>query len=266
MFDCGVNLFSDRFDPLETVVQSSQAGLSGLLIICSTLEESIEARAFCHQHASAGFTLKFTAGIHPHNASSWTSAHYDALRELTQDRYCAAIGECGLDFNRNYSSPEQQEFAFIQQLKLAEETGLGLYLHERDAWQKQLALLDRYAKNTGFKIVHCFTGGRRELDSYLARDCHIGITGWVCDAKRGRDLRAAVAHIPLDKLLVETDAPFLFPKTIKPRSSNNHPRYLPYIIEEIAELIDVDADTLKTTTEKNALGLFGTYEGHPQDS
>lgn len=266
MFDCGVNLFSDRLDPIETLAQSSQAGLSGLLIICSTLEESIEAQAFCHQHASVDFTLRFTAGVHPHNASSWTSKHYRALRDITQDRHCAAIGECGLDFNRNFSSPEQQEFAFIQQLKLAQETGLGLYLHERDAWEKQLSLLDEYAHNSRFKIVHCFTGGKHQLDSYLRRGCHIGITGWVCDAKRGKELRAAVADIPLEKLLVETDAPFLFPKTVRPRSSNNQPRYLPYIIEEIAELIDADADNIKRITEKNALALFGNYEGHPQDS
>jgi len=249
---------------VQTIQESITAGLSGLLIIASTLDESIEAQRFCHEHNSDEFILRFTAGVHPHYASAWSPQHYTELKKLLSDKYCVAVGECGLDFNRNYSSPQQQQLAFIQQLKLANETGKGLYLHERDAWQTQLELLKKYGSNVKFKIVHCFTGGKRELDSYLELGCYIGITGWLCDAKRGSDLRQCVSRIPLERLLVETDAPYLFPKTIRPRSANNHPKYLTHIIKEIAELISVDADIIKMTTEKNALALFCNNEGRTQ--
>ncbi|MEM0911635.1 MAG: TatD family hydrolase [Pseudomonadota bacterium] len=210
--------------------------------------------------------MRFTAGVHPHYASEWTDNHYAALRDLMKDEHCVAIGECGLDFNRNFSTPEQQEFAFIQQLTLAQETGKGLYLHERDAWEQQLALLEKYARNASFRIQHCFTGTKHQMQSYLNLGCYIGVTGWICDPKRGVELRESICALPLEKLLVETDAPFLFPKTVKPRSSNNHPRYLIHIIQEIAEIIGVDADIVKRTTEKNALALFDNDKGHNKDT
>ena len=256
MFDAGVNLLDKRFDAEKVINNSIDAGLTGLLIIASDLKESEQAAEFCQRHSIQGFNLLHTAGVHPHQAKSWNSTTYRELENLLTSPNCVAIGECGLDFNRNFSTPEQQRFAFEQQLILAQTNKKGVYLHERDAFDTQMQYLQKYIDQLPFAIAHCFTGNKKQLCEYQNLGCYIGITGWVCDRKRGEALREAILAVDLSKLLLETDSPYLFPKTVRPRSSNNEPKYIHAIAEEIAAIIGIPTDTLVTRCNQNAEYLF----------
>jgi TatD DNase family protein len=171
-----------------------------------------------------------------------------------------AIGECGLDFNRNFSTPEQQLLAFEQQLKLACELDLPVFLHERDAFDPQIELLTKYHKELKGGVVHCFTGNIEQMSRYLDLGLYIGITGWVCDLKRGQALRDAVKSLPLNRILLETDAPYLRPKGLannrKVDNGNNEPAYLPYIAEEVAGLMATDINTIQVASLNNTQTLF----------
>ena len=144
----------------------------------------------------------------------------------TRRRLCArcsrvptfvAVGECGLDFFRDYSPRDAQRRAFAAQLELAAEVGKPVFLHQRDAHEEFVAMLAPARASLAGGVAHCFTGGPAELDAYLELDLYIGVTGWVCDERRGAALRAAVPRIPLDRLLVETDAPYLLPRDLEPK-------------------------------------------------
>lgn len=168
-----------------------------------------------------------------------------------------AVGECGLDFNRNFSTKENQLNAFQAQLMSAAQHNKTIYLHERDAFDEQIGLLKQHLPNIPNAIVHCFTGSRAQMEAYLDLGCYIGITGWVCDDKRGGDLQEAVKHLPLDKLLLETDAPYLFPKNVKPRAKNNEPCFLGHIAQKVAQLKGIELQTLSKASVENANNVFG---------
>lgn len=169
-----------------------------------------------------------------------------------------AIGECGLDFNRNISPPEQQAYAFNVQLALAVECQLPVFLHCRDAHARFMAILQPWLSQLKGVVVHCFTGSREELEDCLAAGLSIGITGWVCDERRGLALRELLPHIPQDKLLLETDAPYLLPRDMHPRpvSRRNEPRFLPHIVQQVARWRGEDAETLAQKTDENTRRLF----------
>jgi TatD DNase family protein len=181
------------------------------------------------------------------------------LKALLEHPLVVAVGETGLDFNRNFSPAEQQLFAFEQQLKLAAETGLPVFLHERDAHEQQLTLLKQYRSQISGGVVHCFTGNKEELENYLELDLYVGITGWICDERRGLHLQELIHLIPPDRLLLETDCPYLLPRTLrpKPKSRRNEPQYLAHIAEQVADLLKTDATTLARQTTENATALFG---------
>jgi TatD DNase family protein len=261
--DTGVNLLDPRFDIPQVLERAHEQGVNHMLVIASTIDESGQAIALCnsHQHNNhPAVKLNCTAGVHPHytdqtNPESWTK-----LKALCADTNVAAIGECGLDFNRNFSSKHNQLYAFEQQLAIASEHGLGVYLHERDAFEEQYALLEKYAEHLKFMVAHCFTGTTEHMNAYLSLGCYIGITGWLCDTKRGESLREASMHLPLSRLLLETDAPYLFPKTLRPRKSTNEPCNIPYIGEYLAELRGEPISLVKQYAFENALGLFFNQE------
>ncbi|MGQ8365942.1 TatD family hydrolase [Glaciecola sp. 1036] len=260
MFDIGVNLFDKRFDPEAVLLAAYKAGVEGILIISSNLEEAVKAKEFCENFNTCPISLYFTAGVHPHHAKEWNADSKNILMGLIDVPHFAAIGECGLDFNRNFSTPEQQIFAFKEQIELASTHNLGLYLHERDAFDTQVELLTGHAKNTKFKIAHCFTGNQAQLTQYLSLGCYIGVTGWVCDLKRGIDLREAVGSLPLERMLLETDSPYLFPKTLKSKSRINVPENIIHVSQEIAEIIGENADRILSKTKQNAFKLFSAFK------
>ncbi|MBC3766572.1 TatD family hydrolase [Neptunicella marina] len=255
LFDIGLNLTNprllSRFD--EVMQRAMETGVCGALVTGTDIEESVTAIPLCEQYPQQLFS---TAGIHPHYAKDAPPDFVSQLKQLVQNPVVKAIGECGLDFNRNFSPKEKQLAVFEAQLELAVETGLPVFLHERDAFDEQITLLKRYRDKLVGGVAHCFTGSLKQMQAYLELDLYIGITGWLCDDKRGADLQEAVQHLPLSRLLLETDAPYLAPKTLKPKVSLNEPCYLAEVARYYAQLCNVSVEDVKQSSYNNAVTLF----------
>jgi TatD DNase family protein len=254
-FEGGVNLTNERFSACitEIIGKAEQAGVERLVVIATDLEHSAAALTLCERFPHQ---LQTTIGIHPHNASAAPENFIAQLRQLSTHPSVCAIGECGLDFNRNFSTPADQIRVFEAQLQLAIELQLPVYLHERDALTTQIQLLQRYGPQIPRLFSHCFTGGPTELAAYQALDCYIGVTGWVCDERRSEALRAAIPLIADDRLILETDAPYLVPRTLRPRPRFNEPCYLPVIADQVAQLRNQSLQQLADLTWRNATRLF----------
>ena len=177
-----------------------------------------------------------TAGVHPHHADQWSESVAELLRTAAQNPEVVAIGECGLDYYRNLSAPAAQRTAFHRQLELAASTAKPVFLHQRDAHADFVAILREHPSVLRAAVAHCFTGTAAELECYLQMGLLIGITGWICDERRGAHLLPLLRTIPADRLLLETDAPYLLPRDLVPRplSRRNEPAYLPHIAAAVA--------------------------------
>lgn len=262
LIDIGVNLTNKRFDKdrEDVILRAQSAALSGLLITGTSVEESKKALALCQQFQSDFPNFLYsTAGVHPHDADHVPVDYIEQLRLLARQPQVKAIGECGLDFNRNFSAPAQQQRVFSEQVSLAAELQLPLFLHQRDAFKPWFATLAPYLGKVPAMVSHCFTGTKDELTQCLAADMYIGITGWLCDERRGQTLRDIVSLIPLNRLLIETDAPYLTPRTIrpKPKSSRNEPSYLTFVVKEIATITGLDQEEIAWQTSLNSEQVFG---------
>ncbi len=257
MIDIGANLAHDSFDAdLPQVLDRARAaGVGGIVVTGSSGDSTAKALALSRAHP--GY-LYATAGLHPHHASEWNDALAAQFRELALQPECVSLGECGLDYFRNFSPQDAQRHAFAAQLELAVELGKPLFLHQRDAHGDFLAMLREYRPQLGAVVVHCFTDTRAALNDYLALDCHIGITGWICDERRGRHLLDAVVDIPDHRLMVETDAPYLLPRTApKTAERRNEPAYLPWVIRALATARGQDESALAASTAATATAFFG---------
>ena len=260
MIDIGANLTHASFrDDLEAVVARARAaGVSTLVVTGTTVAES---RTACE--IADRFDLYATAGVHPHHARDCDASTVPSLRELARHPRVLAVGECGLDFNRNYSPHPDQEKWFIAQLELGLELGKPLFLHSRDAHPRFAELL----KSHGVKhaVAHCFTGEREELHAYLDLGLYIGITGWICDERRGKHLLELVRDIPRERLLIETDAPYLTPRDLRPqpKARRNEPAFLPHILKSVARALGRPAEEVAEETTRNAQRLFGIREPRP---
>jgi TatD DNase family protein len=257
MFDIGVNLTSSQFshDRDEVVARAQTVGLSGMLLTGTSLHESQQAQQLAHHYPRCWST----AGVHPHDSSTWTAETENEIRMLVAQPEVVAIGECGLDFNRNFSTPEEQEKAFVAQLALAAELAMPVFLHCRDAHSRFLTLLDPWLNKLPGAVLHCFTGTLGEAQDCLARGMYLGITGWICDERRGMALREVLPHIPAARLFVETDAPYLLPRdlTPKPKSRRNEPAHLGHILRTVAALRGEEAEGLDKILDNNVQTLFG---------
>jgi TatD DNase family protein len=264
LIDIGVNLTHPSLArDAEAVLQRAyDAGVVQLVLTGTDLQDSQAAAQLCRQLDPQGSRLFCTAGLHPHQASDWQSDSAASLRELLVDPACRALGECGLDFNRDFSPRPQQEKALEQQLALAAELQLPVFLHERDASERLLAILRDFRDRLPAAVVHCFTGERRALFAYLDLDLHIGITGWICDERRGSHLHALVREIPQGRLMLESDAPYLLPRTLRPRpkSGHNEPAFLPLVLEEVARHRGETAAELAGHSSACARQFFGLPE------
>ena len=261
--DTGVNLMGPAFDrDREAVLASAKdAGVSPLVITGSDIESSRLALDFARERIGDCWT---TAGVHPHNAKTWDGLSLRCLRECAGCTLFAAVGECGLDYNRNFSPPESQRKCFEDQLTLAAELGKPVFLHERDAFEDFYSILKQFRRDLPGAVVHCFTGGQRELEAYLGLDCHIGITGWICDERRGGHLLPLLNLIPAGRLMLETDAPYLLPRNLprdvpaaaKPRGGRNEPRFLPHIAACAAAALGKTPERIALETFTNAAAFF----------
>jgi len=226
-----------------------------MVITGSTLDST---RAGIELARAAPDRFRATAGVHPHHAHEFHEVDLPALRELLRAPEVGAAGECGLDYFRNFSPHADQERAFRQQLELAIECGKPLFLHQRDAHDDLLAILKPYLPKCGPAVVHCFTGDERALRESLDAGCYIGITGWLCDERRGQHLRELVKRIPADRLMVETDGPYLLPRSLKPapKDRRNEPAFLPHIVHELARDRGEDVAVTAASTTATARGFF----------
>ena len=249
LIDIGANLTHSSFreDRDAVVARARAAGVETVIVTGTTVEESRQASAL-------GFP--FTAGVHPHHAVDLTADTLPALQELAHTPEVRAVGECGLDYFRDFSPRDLQRRAFAWQLELARSTGKPVFLHQRDAHEDFIAILKEHGITNG--VAHCFTAGERERDAYLEQGLHIGITGWINDERRGLHLREVVKGIPADRLMVETDAPYLLPRDIRPapKSRRNEPHYLPYVVRAIAKARGETPEAVAAASTANARRFF----------
>ena len=226
-----------RVDEPQVIERARRAGVWNFIVTGSNVLDSRQALQLCKKYEGA----YATAGIHPHLANEFTDQSLTELHSIATHEKVVAIGEAGLDYYRNYSAPAKQKKAFQAQLELASELGLPVFLHQRDAHPDFHDILARNRDRLGNVVVHCFTGTAEELDRYIDLDCHIGITGWICDERRGQHLLELVHRIPANRLMIETDAPYLLPRNLpadstfhKPKGRRNEPSYLPHILQAVA--------------------------------
>ncbi|NNF15939.1 MAG: hydrolase TatD [Gammaproteobacteria bacterium] len=257
LIDIGANLTHDSFDRdrAQVIDAAMNVGVRQLVVTGASITGS---HAACELATKYPGTLYATAGIHPHHAKDWSTDTEAALHDIARQDGVVAAGECGLDYFRNFSSPAQQHHAFERQLEMAAALNLPVFLHQRDALDDFLAILDPFLDHIPRAVAHCFTDARQELYKLLDRDLYIGITGWICDERRGHHLRDVVGEIPAHRLMVETDAPYLLPRdlTPQPKSRRNEPKYLPHIATEIARHCDQSFVELAHSTTANAREFF----------
>lgn len=257
LIDIGLNLGHDSFDHDRDAVwqRARAAGVTRAILTGACREHSPKALALARTRPGEWFA---TAGVHPHHAAEYTDECDAEIRALHAHPEVVAVGECGLDYFRDFSPRPAQRRAFERQLQLASENGKPLFLHQRDAHTDFMAMMKNFDGRLGPAVVHCFTGTREELFDYLDRDWHIGITGWLCDERRGEHLRELVKHIPAQRLMIETDAPYLLPRTIKPmpKDRRNEPAFLAHIVEELARDRGEDVAQTAAATTATATAFF----------
>ncbi len=265
LIDIGANLThkSLKFDLNSVLERAAKAQVSDIIITGTSLSnsrEAIDVSARLNQTQQL-VKLYSTIGIHPHEATRVSAFNYrEQLANLLEaNKAVVAVGECGLDFDRNFSLHDDQRAVFETHLQLACQYNLPLFMHERSASTDMLAILKKYSQHENFRgVIHCFTNGSLDvLQEYLSLNLYIGITGWVCDDRRGKDLAKIVSRIPLDRLLIETDAPFLLPRNHpKPWPRQNEPSCLTYVVKKLAECYSVSTDEIAKHSSENARRLF----------
>jgi TatD DNase family protein len=256
LIDIGSNLTHESFaeDRDAVILRATEVGVTRQIVTGADLAGSVAAA----QLAQSSPRLWSTAGVHPHHASTFTPDVRQGLLQLLRQAKVVAVGECGLDYYRNFSTPAEQRAAFEVQLGLAVDTGKPVFLHQRDSHDDFKAILaDFQGRIRG--IAHCFTGDQQQLEDYLALGLSVGITGWVCDERRGAGLREVLPAIPADRLMIETDAPYLLPRDLrpKPKSRRNEPSYLVHIAHAVAAIRGESLASLAATTTHNAVAFFG---------
>ncbi len=257
LIDIGINLAHDSYDAdRETVLARAQAaGVAQMIVTGSTLASTRRALALARVHPRRLFA---TAGVHPHHAAELSPAAASELEALAREPGVVALGECGLDYFRDLSPREAQRQAFHRQLEIAVMLGKPVFLHQRDAHADFAAILREHAPSWR-GVAHCFTGSREELECYLGLGLAIGITGWICDERRGGHLAALMPRIPAGRLLIETDGPYLLPRDleVKPASRRNEPAYLPQIARAVARARAEPLEALARSSTLGARTLFG---------
>ena len=228
----------------EDVIKNGQnAGVKKYIITGTNINSSKIAKDYSMKYLGL---LYSTVGVHPHNAKDCNEDTLKKIEELSKFDCVVAIGECGLDYNRNFSKPRTQRKWFEKQIEIAEKLNMPLFLHEREAHEDLIDILEKYPEMAKKSVIHCFTGTKEEAQNYLDLGAYIGITGWICDMRRGKNLQNAVKIIPSDKMMIETDAPFLIPKNFddKIKNNRNEPKYLPHILKTIAKYKNLDEEIL----------------------
>jgi len=257
LIDIGCNLTHDSFDADRdrVLADAHAAGVAQLIVTGASEDGSRMALDLARRHPGVLFA---TAGVHPHHAADYTPDTDALLRDLAAQDGVVAVGETGLDYFRDFSPRDAQREAFARQLRIGADSGLPLFLHLRDAHDDFHAMLREHRAALADVVVHCFTGSREEMQQYVDLGCHIGLTGWICDERRGTHMKEWLGEIPADRLMIETDAPYLKPRNLRPRvkSHRNEPRFLPWIAGTLAAVRGEHPDRLAAQTTANARRFF----------
>jgi TatD DNase family protein len=258
LVDIGVNLSHDSFDSdREAVMQRAvHAGVVQMVVTGSSVEATHKAIELARAHPGL---LYATAGVHPHHAADVTAESRPALEALARDPVVVAAGECGLDYFRDFSPRDLQRRAFAWQLEIAAKVRKPVFLHQRDAHDDFLAILREHRAALNGGVAHCFTAGAAERDAYLELGLCIGITGWINDERRGLGLRDVVRGIPPDRLMLETDAPYLLPRDLRPapKTRRNEPMYLMQVAQAVAAARGEPVEAVATASTRTARQFFG---------
>ncbi len=256
--DIGINLINKRFqyDANEVIQRAKDAGVSPMILTGVSLFVSQKSAQLAKKHPKNLFS---TAGLHPHNAKDWDNNVADGIKKLLLLPEVVAVGECGLDFDRDFSPRPVQESCFRAQLQLAIDVNKPLFLHEREAHQRFVAIMNEYVGKLPKSVVHCFTGTFNEAEKYLDMGFYIGITGAITDERRFGHLKEVVKYIPSDRLMIETDAPFMLPKNMReqPAERRNEPAYLPFVTQYIAKNTGKTEAEVALATTNTAKLFFG---------
>ncbi|MFK7060616.1 TatD family hydrolase [Flavobacterium oreochromis] len=260
--DIGINLTNRQFeDEIDEIVQNAHdVDVEQIILTGTSVKNSIESDKIA---ADYPHTLYSTAGIHPHEAKSMNEQSIPTLRKLLQKKHVVSVGECGLDFDRDFSPRPVQEKCFRAQLELAIEVKKPLFLHERKAFDRFTAICKEYQSKLPLGVVHCFTGTLQQAKYYLDNGFYLGFTGAISDVNRFAHLKEVIQYIPLDRMMIETDAPFMLPKNV-PRSQltrfnerRNEPAFLPFVAQTIAQFKKVSLHEVAESTTDVARDFFG---------
>jgi TatD DNase family protein len=266
LIDIGVNLTHDSFDQDRpaVVARALAAGVVQMIVTGASGESTRRAIELAESHPAKLFA---TAGVHPHHAAELDDELAAELEELATRSSVVALGECGLDYYRDLSPRDAQRRAFVRQLELAARIGKPVFLHQRDAHADFAAILREHRRALVGGVAHCFTGSGKELEELLSLELAIGITGWICDERRGAHLKPLMREIPAARLMIETDAPYLLPRDLepKPASRRNEPAYLAHVARVVARARGVEFGALAETSTAAARALFGLPLPPPDD-
>lgn len=254
LFDTHCHLNDMAYDKdIDAVIERvHDAGVAACMIVGTDKASSIKAVAL----AESINGIYASVGIHPHEAQSCSESILECLINLAANPKVCAWGEIGLDFNRMYSPQNDQEKWFIRQLEIADRCNLPVIFHERDSKGRLLEIVRVYYKKEKKGVVHCFSGNRAELEQYINLGLYIGITGILTLKKRGADLRKLAPVIPVEQILIETDAPYLTPAPEKNHTRRNEPAFVRTVLLKLAEVRNEDPEYLASVTWENSCRLF----------
>lgn len=260
--DIAVNLTGSSFkkDVRQVIERAQSVGVEKLIVTGTDSVHSEQALLLAEQYERVCYA---TVGLHPHHASDYSSDLSSELRDMLRHKNALAVGECGLDFNRSFSTRKEQIRAFEGQLEIAIDLRKPLFLHQRDAHDDFISIIKSCRNNLNKIVVHCFTGTIEEVNDYILLDMYVGVTGWICDERRGASLQQAVKHIPLDRIMLETDAPYLLPRDlveVPVEKRRNEPCFLPHISQAVAKHMQIDENKLAKAAYENSYSFFGLAE------
>lgn len=240
-------------DQEEVIARAFESGVVQMVNPGVVLDNSDELIALAERYER----LYTALGVHPHEAKHWTEASDKAIRDAAKHPKVVGVGECGLDFFYNHSERETQLNAFAAQIRIAVDVNLPIIVHCRDAWDDALNLLETVGAGTVRGVFHCFTGGPELLPRINALGFYVSFSG-IVTYPNAKPIQAAAKEVSIDKILVETDCPYLAPQKV--RGKRNEPSYVWHVAEKIADLRGADLETISAACCANTRKLFALPE------
>ncbi len=252
MFDTHVNLHGEYYadDLPDVLARAREIGVRRMLAICDRLDNFDAVKTIADQHDD----IWCSVGVHPHHAKDFTSLTVDELTTRAQDPKVVAIGETGLDFHYGYSDEEDQVNCLKTHITASNCTGLPLILHSREADDLMAGIIeDAHARTPFVPLLHCYTGGPDLAQRALKLGAYVSVSG-ILSFKSAKEVRAVIEDVPMDRLILETDCPYLAPMPMRGR--RNEPSYLPHVATALATLKEMDVEDIMRITQDNACTLF----------